>query len=143
MVELNGDSTIPVVDDVVTVIGFGTTMDGGDPSNVLLTVTVDIYSDDVCLDLYHVFVPETMICAGTTEGGRDSCQGDIGGPLLLANNHSSNNNNILQVGIVSKGNGCGRPNIPAIYTKVAAFQSFIRQGICGMYTNFFSCNNSS
>jgi trypsin len=137
VVELNWDPTIPVINDVVTVIGFGDTISGGDPSNVLLTVTVDVYSDDVCLDLYNSFVPETTICAGTSAGGRDSCQGDSGGPLLLTNNNS-NSNKLLQVGVVSNGNGCGRPNFPAIYTEVAAFQSFIRQGICGMYSQIFS-----
>jgi trypsin len=122
IVQLNFDPAIPAVDDVVTVIGFGDTVSGGDPSSELLTVTVNTFSDDFCFDLYNSFVPETMICAGTVEGGRDSCQGDSGGPLLTADN--------VQVGVVSNGNGCGLPNIPAIYTEVAAFESYIREGIC-------------
>ena len=122
LVELNFDPAIPAVGDVVTVIGFGDTADGGDPSNDLLSVTVDTFDDDFCFDLYNSFVPETMICAGTVAGGRDSCQGDSGGPLLTAGN--------VQVGIVSNGNGCALPNIPAIYTEVAAFESYIREGIC-------------
>jgi trypsin len=123
LVTLNFDPTVPAVDEVVTVIGFGDTADGGDPSNVLLMVDVNVYMDQFCDDLYNVFEPDTMLCAGTPAGGRDSCQGDSGGPLLTSSN--------VQVGIVSTGSGCGLPDIPAIYTQVSAFQSFIRQGICG------------
>ena len=122
VVQMNFDEVIPEIGDVVTLAGFGDTADGGDPSNELLTVTVDIYADDFCFNLYNSYVPETMICAGTVAGGRDSCQGDSGGPLLTANN--------VQIGVVSTGIGCGEADLPAIYTKVAAFESFIRQGIC-------------
>ena len=125
VVQLNFDEVIPAVGDVGTLVGFGDTADGGDPSNELLTVTVDIYADDFCFNLYNSYVPETMICAGTVAGGRDSCQGDSGGPLLTADN--------VQVGVVSNGSGCGQADIPAIYTDVAAFESFIRQGICSKY----------
>lgn len=61
------------------------------------------------------------------EGGRDSCQGDSGGPLFTAD--------LVQVGIVSTGSGCAVANVPAIYTEVAAFQSFIRRGICDLSNN--------
>ena len=125
VVELNFDASIPTVGEVVTVIGFGDTTEGGETSNELLTVNVDTYADDFCFNLYNSFVPERSICAGTAAGGRDSCQGDSGGPLLTADN--------VQVGIVSNGNGCGRPDIPAIYTEVAGFESYIREGICGMF----------
>ena len=125
VVQLNFDEVIPAVGDVVTLVGFGDTSDGGDPSNELLTVTVGTYPDDSCVNYYDFFVPETMICAGTAVGGRDSCQGDSGGPLLTADN--------VQVGIVSYGEGCGLPDIPSVYTEVAAFESFIRQGICSKY----------
>ena len=122
-VDLNFNDVVPAVGDVVTVIGFGDTADGGEPSPELLMVNVDTFADDFCLNLYNSFVPETMICAGTVDGGRDSCQGDSGGPLLTADN--------VQIGIVSSGSGCGQPNVPAIYTEIAAFESFIREGICG------------
>jgi trypsin len=125
VVQLNFDPTIPVEGDTATLIGFGDTTDGGTTSNELLMVDVDIYADQFCDDLYNSFIPETMLCAGTVAGGRDSCQGDSGGPILTPDN--------VQLGVVSNGNGCGRPNIPAIYTEVSAFESFIRQGICGMY----------
>jgi trypsin len=125
VVTLNTDPAVPAADEVVTVIGFGDTLDGGDPSMVLLMVDVNVYTDQFCDNVYNVFEPDTMLCAGTPAGGRDSCQGDSGGPLLTSTN--------VQIGIVSTGSGCGLPDVPAVYTQVSAFQSFIRQGICGKY----------
>jgi len=112
---------------VVTVIGHGNTMEDGNTSDVLLEVDVDTYSDQFCNDLYVNYVPETMVCAGTEAGGKDSCQGDSGGPLLRQDN--------VQVGIVSSGFGCGAPNVPGIYTEVAAFETWIRAGICDLSDN--------
>jgi trypsin len=123
VVALNFDPAVPAIDEVVTVIGFGDTSDGGDLSDVLLMVDIDVYADQSCANLYGNFDPDTMICAGTESGGRDSCQGDSGGPLLTSTN--------VQIGIVSNGDGCGLPDTPSIYTDVSAFRSFIRQGICG------------
>jgi trypsin len=132
-VTLNQNSAIPAVNETVTVIGFGDTADGGAVSNILLQVDVDAYSDQFCEGLFTVYDPSTMVCAGTVQGGRDSCQGDSGGPLFAQNN--------IQVGIVSTGDGCGKPNVPAVYTEVAAFQTFIRQGICDLSGNPpSSCN---
>ncbi len=51
----------------------------------------------------------------------DTCQGDSGGPLLMF----TANNVWQQVGITSIGVGCARPDYPGIYTRVAAFQSWI------------------
>jgi trypsin len=122
IVTLNFDPSIPAEGDVVTVIGFGDTTDGGELSSELLMVDLDIYLDDFCLDIDNAFAPETIICAGTVAGGRDSCQGDSGGPLLTPDN--------VQIGIVSYGVGCGEPDIPGIYAEVSGFASFIRAGIC-------------
>ncbi len=57
-----------------------------------------------------------MICAAVDGGGKDSCQGDIGSPLV--------SNNLL-VGIVSWGVGCGKPGFPGVYSNVAALRSFV------------------
>ena len=78
LVTMNFNPAIPAVDDVVTVIGFGDTSDGGDTSDILLEVDVDTFSDVFCDNLYRVYDPKTMVCAGAEAGGRDSCQGDSG-----------------------------------------------------------------
>ncbi len=51
----------------------------------------------------------------------DTCQGDSGGPLLMFNS----NNVWEQVGITSYGIGCAEQYNPGVYTRVAAYQSWI------------------
>jgi secreted trypsin-like serine protease len=60
----------------------------------------------------------TQLCAG--RGGTDACQGDSGGPLVLRTV-----NGPVQVGVVSWGLGCGRPENPGIYMRVSAYRDWI------------------
>ncbi len=53
----------------------------------------------------------------------DTCQGDSGGPLLMFNS----NNVWEEVGITSNGIGCAEPDLPGVYTRVAAYQSWINE----------------
>jgi secreted trypsin-like serine protease len=63
------------------------------------------------------------ICAGAPAGGRDSCAGDSGGPMVVPNPDTG----YIQVGIVSWGtpNGCGAPGFYGVYTRVSAFGDWI------------------
>lgn len=54
------------------------------------------------------------LCAGRT--GKDACQGDSGGPLFVALPGSKS---FLQVGVVSRGAGCGATGYPGVFTRVA------------------------
>ncbi|XP_011375288.1 mast cell tryptase-like [Pteropus vampyrus] len=65
-------------------------------------------------------VQDNMMCAGNEE--RDYCQGDSGGPLICKVNGTW-----LQVGVVSRGDGCARPNRPGIYTRVTYYLDWIHQ----------------
>ncbi|CAF1300336.1 unnamed protein product [Rotaria magnacalcarata] len=70
----------------------------------------------------NLYDSSKRFCAGVMPtGGKDTCQGDSGGPLLMF----TSSNIWEQVGITSVGYGCGRPNYPGIYTRVAAYQSWI------------------
>ncbi|XP_014440671.1 serine protease 42-like, partial [Tupaia chinensis] len=60
-----------------------------------------------------------MIC-GYRERGKDSCQGDSGGPMTC-----EYNNTWIQVGIVSWGIGCGRHEVPGVYTEVGHYSSWM------------------
>ena len=53
----------------------------------------------------------------------DTCQGDSGGPLLMF----TSDRVWQQVGITSNGDGCAQPGKPGVYTRVAAYQSWINQ----------------
>ncbi|XP_052333642.1 tryptase-like [Oncorhynchus keta] len=65
-------------------------------------------------------ITDNMLCAGDLAGGKDSCQGDSGGPMV-----NQQNSVWVQSGVVSWGQGCARPNLPGIYTRVSRYQSWI------------------
>lgn len=88
-------------------------------SDVLQKVTVPFVSDNTCKNSYEgegYDITEGMICAGGVSG-HDACQGDSGGPLTTKSG--------LQVGVVSWGIGCGIPEFPGVYAKVAHFRDWI------------------
>lgn len=127
IIELNENNFIPEVYAKVDVIGFGKTMENSTVGSFALNqveVTVQDYS--VCQSMPNMNIignSTTQICAGELSGGKDSCDGDSGGPLMIAGTD-------IQVGIVSVGIGCARIDASAIYTKVSAYIDFIQNGIC-------------
>uniref|UniRef100_A0A669E0B4 Peptidase S1 domain-containing protein n=1 Tax=Oreochromis niloticus TaxID=8128 RepID=A0A669E0B4_ORENI len=77
-------------------------------------------------------VTDNMICAGVLAGGKDSCQGDSGGPMV-----SKQGSVWVQSGIVSFGSGCGRPNLPGVYSRVSRYQSWIKSHIRSNRPGFY------
>jgi secreted trypsin-like serine protease len=109
-----------------TVAGWGAAREGGAQQRYLLKATVPFVSDATCKGyggLYDDLVPGEEICAGFPQGGVDTCQGDSGGPMFRKDNAGA----WIQVGIVSWGEGCARPNAPGVYTEVSTFASAIAQ----------------
>ncbi|MET7395911.1 serine protease [Dactylosporangium sp. NPDC005572] len=104
-----------------TVAGWGAAREGGAQQRYLLKATVPFVADSTCDNSYPDLIPSEEICAGYTAGGVDTCQGDSGGPMFRRNA----SNAWIQVGIVSWGNGCARPNYPGVYTEVSTFASAI------------------
>ncbi|MFR9731247.1 S1 family peptidase [Saccharopolyspora sp. MS10] len=101
-----------------TVLGWGTTEEGGSPSRTLRQTHPPISGDQDCSRAYGgQYDPAAMVCAGLPEGGEDSCQGDSGGPLVA---------NGRLIGIVSWGNGCARPGTPGVYTRVSTYHDEVR-----------------
>lgn len=102
--------------DILTVTGWGDTSEGGTGSTVLKKVNVPAINLNTCNSslFYSGSVLPGMLCAGI--GGRDSCQGDSGGPLVRDR---------LQIGVVSWGYGCARPNRPGVYTDISFYRDWI------------------
>lgn len=68
-----------------------------------------------------------MLCAGTTDGARDACNGDSGGPLFALKDGKP-----VQVGVVSWGEGpmdggaaCGHANAYGIYTRLSNYKDWM------------------
>ncbi|XP_006174347.2 kallikrein-1 [Camelus ferus] len=85
----------------------------------LQCVDLTLLPNEVCANAHPEKVTEFMLCAGDLEGGKDTCVGDSGGPLICEG--------MLQ-GITSWGHiPCGSPNKPAVYTKVISHVEWIKQ----------------
>ncbi|RYJ26950.1 putative trypsinogen precursor [Streptomyces sp. L-9-10] len=105
-----------------TVAGWGAATEGGAQQRYLLKATVPFVSDASCNSSYGgEIITGEEICAGFAQGGTDTCQGDSGGPMFRKDSAGA----FIQVGIVSWGNGCARPNYPGVYTEVSTFASQI------------------
>ncbi|XP_073403331.1 serine protease 53-like [Dendrobates tinctorius] len=96
----------------------------------LQNVKVPLIDHKTCDEMYHwnsgisssvTRVYDTMICAGYTEGGKDSCQGDSGGPLMCKVQGVW-----YQAGVVSWGDDCALPYRPGVYTLVTAYTPWIQ-----------------
>lgn len=91
-------------------------------SPTLQKVAVPLVSKETCQAHSTPTITVNMLCAGLPEGGKDTCHGDSGGPLLILNGEEWQ-----QVGITSFGTAteCGVPDSFGVYTNVMAFKSFI------------------
>jgi hypothetical protein len=75
-ITLNTDTSNPSNNEVLTVIGFGTTSENGWGSTTLMEVNVNYIPQSICNDGDHYageIDATTMLCAGVG-GGKDSCQ---------------------------------------------------------------------
>ncbi|KAM9299460.1 transmembrane protease serine 3-like [Gastrophryne carolinensis] len=102
--------------------GWGHVSEGGQVSPVLREAKVNLISRKLCNQSSHYpgMISERMLCAGYLDGKVDSCQGDSGGPLVCQEGGLW-----WQVGIVSWGEGCGRPNRPGVYTNLTTLLDWV------------------
>ena len=124
LIKLNQNPNYPLTDEMFTVIGFGFMKeDGSRTAQYLQEVQVPHIPD--CSPYYRKSSVQDHIafCAGHEDGGKDSCQADSGGALL-------NPKTGVQVGLVSWGRGCARPESPGVYARVSTVYSWIQHQIC-------------
>ncbi|XP_060791940.1 granzyme K-like [Neoarius graeffei] len=90
--------------------GWGTTQeDDLKCSDTLQEVEVMVVDRGLCNCYYNnkPAITDDMLCAGNKQGKKDACLGDSGGPLECKKSI---------VGLVSGGDGCGKPKKPGVYT---------------------------
>ena len=86
-----------------------------------MQVSVPIVSHSTCQHGYsEETIDDTMICAGYPEGGKDSCVGDSGGPMVC-----EANGKFFLEGVVSWGYGCARPRRYGVYARVRYFRQWM------------------
>lgn len=119
-----------------TVIGWGATQQNGSgQTDVLLQVSVPVVSNEECQRAEDAngngaVITDNMVCAGFADGGKDSCFGDSGGPLMRYDNDQW-----TQFGIVSFGPAqCALPNVYGVYTRLSLYRDWIDSYI-GTNTN--------
>lgn len=126
---VTGLATLPIAtttaydNGTFTVAGWGATREGGAQQRYLMKASVPFVSDATCNGPSSYdgdVIAAEEICAGYMSGGVDTCQGDSGGPMFR-----QGGSGLVQVGIVSWGNGCARANYPGVYTQVSYFASAI------------------
>ena len=99
---------------------------GKESTDVLHGVNVPIVSQQACRAVYDSDLTPDAVCAGFTNGGADSCEGDSGGPLIVPNG-----NGWAQVGIVSWGGdlGCGVAGQYGVYARLTEYDEWIQSKV--------------
>ena len=100
---------------------------GGPVPSILQVVRLPIIPNNQCQKMFHAaghdkVIRNTFICAGYTDGGKDSCEGDSGGPLMLQGKDSR----WTLIGTVSHGIKCAEPNLPGVYMRTQQYLPWIR-----------------
>lgn len=107
----NGDDVKPGTQ--CRVAGWGKFHNKSPVSDVLREVNITVIDRKICNDQkhynYNPMIGVNMICAGSFKGGRDSCNGDSGSPLICEGTFRG----ITAFGLSGK---CGHPQGPGIYT---------------------------
>jgi secreted trypsin-like serine protease len=98
-------------------------------SSVKRKVDVEVVSNEACQRAFpSKNITTTQICAGGEEG-KDSCNGDSGGPLMR--DHVIDRLHFWYlVGVVSYGSrNCGTKDMPGVYTRVSEYIAWIESNL--------------
>lgn len=124
------------VDQNPFIAGWGiASSDKQEMSPILMQIQVPVITNEQCkskydmIPWYETVIDNRVLCTlygKEGKGGKDSCQGDSGGPLMLPIKERETYP-FYQIGIISYGDGCARPNAPGINTNVAFYAGWIKE----------------
>ncbi|KAH8373706.1 hypothetical protein KR200_002852 [Drosophila serrata] len=119
--------------ELAVVTGWGAQKEGGSASDTLREVQVVVIPQSECRN-HTTYKPgqitDNMMCAGyISEGGKDACGGDSGGPLQTTFDEQPGQYQLA--GIVSWGAGCARPKSPGVYTRVNQYLRWLKSNTPG------------
>ncbi|OWY97178.1 Glucanase inhibitor protein [Phytophthora megakarya] len=100
-------------------VGWGFTSVNGHKSYELLGVGLKVWDNADCAQIYPL--DNSMICAGG-EVGKDSCDGDTGGPLIKERGPGDADD--IVIGLVSWGSECGA-GYPTVFSRVSSALEWI------------------
>ena len=106
----------------VTISGWGAVQWYGPYPTRLRKVSVPVASDGACSTTWgSAYRASSMLCAGYSQGGKDACFGDSGGPVA-----TRAGSNWVLVGVVSWGPElCAAPGTRGVSARVSAMSAFI------------------
>jgi secreted trypsin-like serine protease len=118
-------SNLPQSGELALALGWGKLQNSRYP-DALQQLSVPVIDNAECAAVFSGEISATMLCAGYFEGGRDTCEGDSGGPLLVR----AIDGDWVQVGITSWGEECALPGYYGVYTRVTTIFSLIESTVC-------------
>ncbi|XP_054145421.1 coagulation factor IX [Melozone crissalis] len=107
---------------VGTVSGWGRVLFRGRTATTLQVLRVPFVDRPTCLKSTSTSILQNMFCAGFPSGGRDTCEGDSGGPYT-----TEIEGTWFLTGITSWGEECALPGKYGIYTRVSKYVKWIKQ----------------
>ena len=122
----DSESKDDYIGKVAHVAGWGKLSYGGPVPSILQVVKLPIIPNTQCQKMFQKsghrkVIRDTFICAGYNDGGKDSCEGDSGGPLMIQGEDAR----WSLIGTVSHGIKCAEPNLPGVYMKTSAYMPWI------------------
>lgn len=120
----------PLNYSTVVATGFGAT-EHGPQSTVLMKVRLNVMDKTRCEAKFFGHrkltdgVTDEQLCVGSQEGGKDTCNGDSGGPIQVATDLQTCAYYV--VGVTSFGGSCGIGTSESVYTEVAGNVDWIER----------------
>nr|XP_032522486.1 venom serine protease Bi-VSP-like [Danaus plexippus plexippus] len=114
------------------IAGWGNVDNRGAAKSHMQVAQLPVLENSKCRRVYELrVIDERVMCAGVT--GKDSCNGDSGGPLMQPNtNRTTGKIYFYQTGVVSYGHTrCGEASFPGVYSSVQHFLPWIQKHVLG------------